>query len=254
MSAWPRSKPLIACYRRHRLPWAILADNDPSWGIKGTADWTQLGVWLLRLGIELWHGAPYHPQAQGKVERIHRTIAADVFGGQIFPDMEQTQSAFTAFRHAYNHYRPHAALDHALPATRYRMNERPYPVTVYADDAQIRIIGYNGMISFRGRRIQTGEAFREVPVAITATAVDGQLGCSVATRRSADWICVASPRLSRGVTYVPERLLPISPVCTLTIGHSSLLWVPSCVSRAQVASCLEFSQGRVRVGPDRGWS
>ena len=169
---------LMTCFRRHGLPWAIRTDNGPPWGTKGTADWTHFGVWLLRLGIELWHGAPYHPQTQGKVERIHRTIAADVFGGQVFPDVDRTQVAFTTFRRAYNHDRPHEALDHAVPATRYRMSERPYPETLpeimYADDAQIRIVGYNGTISFGGRRIQIGEAFRGVPVAITERAVDGQ--------------------------------------------------------------------------------
>lgn len=169
---------LIACFRQYGLPWAILTDNGPPWGTKGTADWTHCAVWLLRLGIDLWHGAPYHPQTQGKVERLHRTIAADVFGGQVFPDLARTQTAFTTFRTVYNHDRPHHALDQAVPATRYRMSERAYPETLpeitYADDAQVRIVGYNGTISFAGRRIQVGEAFRGLPVAVIPTATDGR--------------------------------------------------------------------------------
>ena len=39
---------------------------------------SSLGVWLLCVGIELWHGRPYHPQTQGKEERFHRTLQAEV--------------------------------------------------------------------------------------------------------------------------------------------------------------------------------
>ncbi len=168
---------LTACFRQYGLPWAILADNGPSWGLMGKPGWTQLEVWLLRLGIALWHGAPYHPQTQGKVERLHGTLATDVFGVHIFPDLARTQVAFDAFRQCYNHDRPHEALQYAVPASRYRMSERSYPAVlpaiVYADDAQVRQVGYNGTISFGGHRVRIGEAFRGLPVGVYATRVDG---------------------------------------------------------------------------------
>ncbi len=40
------------------------------------SDLTTLEAYLVQLGIAVWHGRPYHPQTQGKVERQHRTIAS----------------------------------------------------------------------------------------------------------------------------------------------------------------------------------
>ena len=63
-------------------------------------------AWLLRLGIALRHGRAYHPQTQGKVERLHGTIAADVFAHRSLPDLAACQPAFDAFRQAYNQRPP----------------------------------------------------------------------------------------------------------------------------------------------------
>ncbi len=43
-------------------------DNGPPSGAEGQADYTGLTVWLLRLGIRVSHGRPYHPQTLGKDE------------------------------------------------------------------------------------------------------------------------------------------------------------------------------------------
>lgn len=109
---------------------------------------------------------------------MHGTIAADVFGTQIFADLAAAQVAFDAFRATYNHDRPHEALDYAVPADRYDVSPRRFPEALpelaYADDAQVRIVAHNGAISFQGRRIQIGKAFGGQRVGIVPTAVDGQ--------------------------------------------------------------------------------
>ena len=91
---------------------------------------TRLEAWWLRLGIEPWHGRVYHPQTQGKVERFHGTIAAEVFAQRQFPDLATAQTAFDRFRTRYNHERPHEALEDAVPAERYQPSARPFPETV----------------------------------------------------------------------------------------------------------------------------
>lgn len=62
-------------FRCYGLPLLMLMDNGPPWG---SGDWsnryTGLVVWLLRLGVRVTHGRPYHPQTQGKDERFHRTL------------------------------------------------------------------------------------------------------------------------------------------------------------------------------------
>ena len=69
---------LTAIFRRYGLPERMLMDNGSPWGFDQDHPYTTLTVWLLRLGISVSHGRPYHPQTQGKDERFHRTIAAEV--------------------------------------------------------------------------------------------------------------------------------------------------------------------------------
>ena len=63
-------------FRRYGLPRRMLMDNGPPWG--GEPDfYTELTLWLLRLGVQVSHGRPRHPQTQGKDERFHRTFRAE---------------------------------------------------------------------------------------------------------------------------------------------------------------------------------
>ncbi len=69
---------LVATFRRHGLPWAMLTDNGSPWGSTGPEPWTPLTVWLLDLGIDPIHSRPYHPQTGGKEERFHWTLDLEV--------------------------------------------------------------------------------------------------------------------------------------------------------------------------------
>jgi len=93
---------LIGMFRRHGMPYAILADNGSPWGSSGQGEYTELGVWLLRLGIRLMHGRPYHPQTQGKDERFHRTLQEEVLAWERFLDLSHCQRRFDDFHHVYN--------------------------------------------------------------------------------------------------------------------------------------------------------
>ena len=73
---------LRALFRRYGLPERILADNGSPWGSDPSHPYTSLTVWLLRLGVGVSHGRPYHPQTQGKDERFHRTVGAEDRGAQ----------------------------------------------------------------------------------------------------------------------------------------------------------------------------
>jgi transposase InsO family protein len=169
---------LIACFERYGLPERILTDNGPPWGASGGDGVTALEVWLLRLGIAVSHGRPYHPQTQGKVERFHRTIGATVFGTRRFPDLGTCQRAFDAFRAAYNLERPHAALDLAVPASRYAPSSRAYVPTLppieYAPDDAVRLVNAHGVISFRRQRHFISGGLAGLPVAVRPTPTDGR--------------------------------------------------------------------------------
>lgn len=169
---------LTACFRHYGLPWEILADNGPPWGTSERHARTGLDIWLMQLGITPIHGRPLHPQTQGKVERFHKTLKADVFAGRTFADLVEAQAAFDTFRQVYNHRRPHeSVVDNRPPGTVYTLSPRPFPETIaapeYADDAQVRKVARQGTISYQHRRIRIGRGFAGMPVGVYPTDVDG---------------------------------------------------------------------------------
>jgi transposase InsO family protein len=165
-------------FAHYGLPRAILCDNGSPWAPAGEVGLTRLEAWWLRLGIEPWHGRVYHPQTQGKVERFHGTIAAEVFGQRPYPDLATTQVAFEAFRACYNHDRPHEALADGVPAERYHPSPRPFPATlpeiVYGPDDTVRIVTVHGSIQWQGRRVFVRRGLVGEPVGIRPTTEDGR--------------------------------------------------------------------------------
>jgi Integrase core domain len=168
---------LTTCFQRYGLPQAILTDNGPPWATSGGGGLTALEAWLLRLGIEVWHGRVYHPQTQGKVERLHGTIAAEVFAHRHFPHLAACQPAFDAFRVTYNRERPHEALGYAVPISRYTPSSRPFPATLpeigYGPDDQVRLVRDQGAISFHNRSYFISRGLIGLPVAVRPTTTDG---------------------------------------------------------------------------------
>lgn len=167
---------LIALFRRYGLPLRMLMDNGPPWG-EAAARYTALTVWLLRLGIAISHGRPYHPQTQGKEERFHRTLKAEVLVDACFADLVAAQWAFDRWRPIDNHERPHEALGLATPSSRYQISPRVYPERLpaieYSPGDQIRTVQHEGEIHCRGRTIAIDKAFHGYPVALRATMTDG---------------------------------------------------------------------------------
>ncbi len=176
--------------QHYGLPDAFLVDNGTPWGDGAGQSWTKLGVWLLKLGIDVIHSRPYHPQTRGKNERFHRTLKAEVLAMQNFRSFEDAQSAFDRWRHIYNHQRPHEALGQEVPGTRYRPSHRSMPRQLADPEYQpgdiVRKVGTTkGYISFGGRLWRVGDAFRGERVAIRPLTVDGQFGIFFGARQIA---------------------------------------------------------------------
>ncbi|MFH1500071.1 MAG: IS481 family transposase [Verrucomicrobiota bacterium] len=167
---------LTELFAHYGLPGSILCDNGPPWAGSGP-EHTVLTVWLLRLGVRVIHGRPFHPQTQGKDERFHRTLKADLLARHDWSDLSQAQRRFDAYRRLYNHDRPHEALDLAVPASRYRPSPRPLPtrlpIAEYEPGELVRPVKSKGEITFRNRFYYVGRAFAGLPVALRPTATDG---------------------------------------------------------------------------------
>jgi transposase InsO family protein len=200
---------LTAVFRRHGLPHRILADNGSPWGTAGSAArHTRLTVWLLDLGVGIVHGRPYHPQTQGKDERFHRTLAAELLDGRSFADLHRAQAAFDGWREVYNSQRPHEALGLEVPARRYRMSPRPLPETIAAPDYEpavaTRKVHETGWISFRGRSFNCSKAFAGRRLALRATATDGLFDLCYRSHILAQIDLRQDP--TRPVNHVPEQM------------------------------------------------
>lgn len=166
---------LIAVFRRYGLPTRMTMDNGSPWG-DTEAYFTTMDVWLMKQGIAVSHSRPYHPQTQGKDERFHRTLKAEVLQGVTFADLLASQQAFDHWRVIYNQQRPHQALGMQVPQQRYRASVReycPHPtVPEYDDPRQVRRVQNKGLVSWGGRSYPVGGAFDGEPVAIRPTTVD----------------------------------------------------------------------------------
>lgn len=146
---------------------------------------------VLKLGIEIIHSRPYHPQGRGKNERFHRTLAAEVFALRPLRDLAQVQQAFDAWRPVYNTVRPHQALDMAVPWKRYRPSIREMPETLpepeYAPEDVVRRVGTRkAYISFKGRLCRVPKAFAGERVAVRRRGEDGQFGVFFGATRIAE--------------------------------------------------------------------
>ena len=165
---------LIDLFRVHGLPERILCDNGAPWGTAGEAvKHTALTVWMLKLGVSVTHGRPYHPQTQGKEERFHRTVKSELLSRVDLLDIKHSQAQFDPWRNKYNHERPHEALGDATPSTRYKPSKRTYPERPtkieYDDHEIVRRVSQDGIISYKGVQVRVGKAFEAERVAIRAT-------------------------------------------------------------------------------------
>lgn len=197
---------LIAMFRHSGLPRRMLMDNGPPWGDTAEQPWTRLTAWLLRLGISISHGRPYHPQTQGKDERFHRTLAAEVLRDRSFRDLIDTQQTFDPWRQVYNTQRPHEALSLEVPASRYHASERSFPETLppieYAPDVPVRRASRQGVIKFDSRSIRIGRAFCHEPIGVRATSTSGLYEAFYAHQSLGQFDLSQTPRGSREILNI----------------------------------------------------
>jgi transposase InsO family protein len=175
---------LTLVFRRYGLPLSMLMDNGVPWG-GSHSSLTRLALWLLRLGIRVLHGRPHHPQTQGKEERFHRTLKAEVLNNRLFGNLQRLQKALDSWRIVYNHQRPHEALGMETPSCRYSISPRQFPDTLapvsYDDGAVTRKVSTGKTLSFERRIFLVAKALAGETVALRPTIRDG-----------VHWICYGS--------------------------------------------------------------
>jgi len=153
------------------LPRQILSDNDAIF--HGRNGPSQFEVRLMRLGIKVLHGRTYHPQTQGKVERLNGTLELELLRDGSFRSADDLQSGFERFRRDYNFVRPHESLAYEVPGSLYRPSPRPRPSELplmdYASGVVLRKVQKDGWISWKGYRVSVGQGLHGERVEVRET-------------------------------------------------------------------------------------
>ncbi|MDE1181120.1 IS481 family transposase [Paraburkholderia sp.] len=162
---------LERAFRCYGLPVRINTDNGaPPGAPSAPRQLTELAVWLIRLGIRVSYSRPYHPQTNGKDERFHRTLKAEVLERHAFTTHAHVQRELERWRQVYNTERPHEALDMATPLTRYRPSERAMPERLlepeYSPDDEVLRVNASGVVRFRDRVLRLSVALKGLRVAV----------------------------------------------------------------------------------------
>lgn len=149
---------LETAFRDCGLPDAMLMDHGcPWWNQQASGGWTQLSVWLMKQGVQLYFSGVRHPQTQGKVERFHGALEM-ARRRRGLPELELRQRWLDDFRHEYNHLRPHEALAMRTPASVWQPSQRRYdrnpPPWQYPEGAEVQRLEQTGQLKLNGRRWQ----------------------------------------------------------------------------------------------------
>lgn len=169
---------LTEAFEVYGIPSAMLVDNGGPWATTYGRGWTQLSVWLLRVGVDVIRSRVRHPQTLGKDERFHKTLSIECVEGHTFSTFNQVQNRFDRWRDVYNYERPHESLGMEPPASRYKISPRQFPSTLppieYELDEKVRKVSEKGKIKYSGRFWRVGKAFCGYPVGVRPSEEDGR--------------------------------------------------------------------------------
>ena len=160
---------LARAFREYGLPQAIRTDNGPPFAGVGLGSLSPLSAWWIKLGIVPERIEPGHPEQNGRLERLHRTLKAET-ASPPKANRRRQRRAFDHFRHSYNNERPHEALGQRPPVRLYTPSFRPYPSRLnspdYGAEVTVRRVRHNGEIKWKGDRVYVSESLRGEPIGL----------------------------------------------------------------------------------------
>jgi putative transposase len=158
-----------ATFREFGLPLRIRSDNGVPFASTAIGGLSALSVWWVKLGILPERTEPGHPEQNGRHERMHRTLKAEV-ASPPKSEWHEQQRALEAWRREFNEERPHEALEMKTPASCYEPSPRPFPTTIgdpeYPDHFELRRVKSNGVISMQDQSVVLGNVLQRECVGV----------------------------------------------------------------------------------------
>ncbi len=90
---------------------AVMTDNGSCYRSRAFAN-------ALGENIKHKRTKPYHPQTNGKVERLNRTLATEWAYVKPYASEAERATAYETWLHHYNHHRPHTGIGDQTPSER----------------------------------------------------------------------------------------------------------------------------------------
>ena len=109
------------------LPSGCLSDNGLAFSGRLRGFQVDFEVRLGEAGVRAITSRPYHPQTCGKVERFQQTLKKWLVHQPLVATLDALQAQLDAFRHYYNHERPHRAIGRITPWERFTASPRLAP-------------------------------------------------------------------------------------------------------------------------------
>ena len=155
-------------FETYGLPDVMRSDNGPPFAAASPSGLSRLSVWWIKLGVRPERILPGRPQENGRLERFHLTLLEAMRPAAA--DRTAQAERLEAFRHDYNHERPHQALGQQPPARFYspsprQMPRRP-PEPDYPADRTVRKVRSNGQIKLQGDMVHISSALAGEAVAL----------------------------------------------------------------------------------------
>lgn len=155
VSGYQTKLDLETAFYAYGLPSAIRTDNGVPFATHGVLGLSRLGVWLIKLGIELQRIAPGQPWQNPRHERMHKTLKAATTRPPE-ADHAAQQQRFDDFVADFNYHRPHQGIGRVPPATLYRRSQRTMPSSLpepdYPGHFEVRRISKSGEFKLRGSK------------------------------------------------------------------------------------------------------
>lgn len=147
-------------FYEYGMPESVLSDNGAQFaGFR--QGFTQFEKWLMNHNVLPIHGRFKHPQTQGKIERMHRTMKNELLKHTVIENIDDANVKLQMWRDKYNNLRPHEALGMRCPAEVYIPSNRTYNDTVkpYEYGGQYHVIKVNswGYVRFDKWQIYLSE-------------------------------------------------------------------------------------------------
>lgn len=161
--ASPTLQTWIDAAQRYGLPVATLTDHGSQFRTEDDVT-SAFRVFLWACEVQHAQGRIRHPQTQGKVERLWRTLNKELINQSNYGDAASWQMAFEDWRQQYNEVRPHQELGDRPPVTRYRASDRKFEYPTMTDrigeaGSQYRVVNERGYIQLSKGYFMIGRGF-----------------------------------------------------------------------------------------------